>query len=197
MILWMIVQTYDKNRGSFHSMTKNIVEQGKKRGYLPLILCLNNQDNSQRPTELQNGVVIRFHNPSKKFPIFKNIIEAIARRKQIIRYLRPLEIKENDLVYANGESAWGLGKLGIKYHLRMGDVPVLHHLKNLNIAKHKVSILTRIVRWIHFHIYYLIEKKCVENAESYSVASEETMELFRKYYGCGDKPYFVPKKGGL
>jgi len=73
--------------------------------------------------------------------------------------------------------------------------PAFTFLKNMEIAKDEVSILTRIARAVHFSIQYFLERVCVKNALAFICSSHESFTLFTNYYGGKNKPYFVPHSG--
>ena len=190
--LYIVTQSFAENKGSFSGVIEDFakhISTGNK-GYEIIILCAKNNEKEKTTETLSYAKVIRF--PRVKAPFLANIVQGLYFASKVNSYLKN-RVSKDDLIFANGEAA--LGVIAHKYIVRAGDQPAFIFLKNMEIAKKQVSIVTRIARFVHVSIQYLLECVYITKAAGIVYASEETRGLFAKYYHCGNKPWFVPRSG--
>jgi glycosyltransferase involved in cell wall biosynthesis len=188
---FIISQSFQENKGSFSGFIEQTARYAHKKQYKTIIICGKREESEPDFQKLGYAEVFRF--PRSNFPFFNSVVNAVKLSKYVKRYFEKNKLDPSDIIIANGESALGLKNL--KFILRSGDQPVLAYLKNMEIAKNDVSIITRIARFAHCSFLYLIEKTYFKWPIATIYSSEETRRLFEKDYKIKDRPYFIPHSG--
>jgi glycosyltransferase involved in cell wall biosynthesis len=188
--IFIIARKFDVNGGSYAGFIENFSKHCHKQSYEVIILA-GKHDNEKEDEDLGYAKIKRFSLSKYKFPLLGMNTDYIALGRKIKEYFKKEELGKEDIILANSRAA--LGVLDKKYTLRMNQ-PAFVFLENMEIAKYKVSFVTRIARYFHFLIQSKIEKACVKNASSYVFPSLETRNLNHRYYG-NKKPYFLPEAG--
>lgn len=189
--LYIITQSFCVNKGSFSGVIERLAKHAHGKGFKVVILCGYHGQKKINFEKVSFADIIRFRVKSAK--IFGNLREAFYLSREVNKYFKNLTLDKSDLIFANGESSLGLK--GLQFHLRAGDQPSWVFLKNMEIAKKETSLVSRVARVTHTFIQYLLERQYVPAAESISFASEETCNLFKKYYNCKKIPIFIPRSG--
>jgi glycosyltransferase involved in cell wall biosynthesis len=186
--LYLISQSYKENSGSFSGFIEKVAKYANNLGYEVIIAC-GRVGNEPIKEDAGYAKIHRFQ--LYKWPIFNTIFNALVLSGSIKKYMKKQRIGKEDIIIANGEAAHGLK--GYNFILRAGDQPIPVFKKNMSIAK--VSFLSNIAREMHLNLFYLLEKNYFSEAQAYIFSSEETRQLFYKYYDSKNKPYFIPHSG--
>jgi len=188
--IYIISQSYSENKGSFSGVIEEFAKYTSLRGYKVIILCgkIKNQPKFEK---LPYAEVHRFS--TAKALTFRNVFEAFSLSKKIKKYFRKNPPSPDDLIITNGEAS--LGVINKKFLLRAGDQPAFTFLRNMELAKEEVSIVSRIARAIHLTLQFFMELFYVKKASAIIFSSEESRNLFVKHYKVESKPYFIPRSG--
>ncbi|MBN1502053.1 glycosyltransferase family 4 protein [Candidatus Woesearchaeota archaeon] len=190
--LYLICRHFTPNSGSYAGMFEQLSRYANSQGYKVVILCGQIDKKLPLRQKFPYASLKRFPIPLFKLPIMNMNKEYIFLSRKIRKYFRENPPGERDLIIVNSRAAFFLK--GYKYVLRIGQ-PALVFLKNMEIAKHHVSMLTRLARFIHFYLQHLMELRCAKNAIGYISSSLESRNHVVRSYGGKNKPYFIPHSG--
>jgi len=189
--IYLIAREFAENKGSYAGFIQEFAKYVFSQGYKVTILCCQIK-NQPKFEKLPYADVYRFTIPKVRIPMLGMNLDYLTLALHVRRYFKKNPPSSEDVIIANSRAA--LGVSNHRYVLRMGQ-PAFTFLKNMEIAKDEVSILTRIARAVHFSIQYFLERVCVKNALAFICSSHESFTLFTNYYGGKNKPYFVPHSG--
>lgn len=187
---FIITQSFSENKGSFQGFFEDLAREAYRRGYKVTILCRKINKDQKNEEQLEYAKVIRF--PFYNIRIFNMAFNEIIFSFRIRSFFKKIKLKETDIIFSNGGAS--LGVLNKSYVLRSQDQPAMTINKSLEISKNNVSFLGRLFRFLHYFIWFFLDKPIVGNAIGILFSSEESRNEFIKYYGCKEKPYFIPNK---
>jgi len=190
--IYFVARRFDENSGSYAGFIEKFSKFASKNGYKITIFCTGPNKKTKKERTAY-GTIYSFPISKIKIPLIGMNNDYLSLARHVRRFFKKRHIFHDDIIIANGRAAYGLPRKK-KYLLRMGQ-PALTFLKNMEIAKKEVSILSRIARFIHFNVQYFIEASCVKRADAFLMPSVETRNLIVNYYGGKRKPYFVPFSG--
>ncbi|MBN2251353.1 MAG: glycosyltransferase family 4 protein, partial [Candidatus Altiarchaeota archaeon] len=188
--LYIIVQTYAENRGSFYGFFEELARYASGKGYK--VIIVTGQTGGSKPAFEDLGYADIHRFSVGRPPFLGVIINAFLRARHVGGFFKKNPPEPGDIVISNWEA---LGVLNRRYSLRAGDQPALAFLRNMEIAGKESSLLSRIARFAQVILQYPIEVVCMRKADAIIYSSEENRKLFVKYYGGKDKPYFIPRSG--
>jgi len=189
--IYFLGRHFSQNSGSYEGVFENLSKFFSKR-YKIIILSVKTEKTEKKFEKLSYGKVHRFQIPKVKFPFIGMNTDYLFFSLKVKKYFKKHNVSKEDVIIANGRAA--LGVLNKKYFLRMGQ-PASTFIKNMEIAKNEVPILTRIARTIHFRFQSILEQKCVKNTQAFILPSSETRDNIISSYGGKNKPYFIPFAG--
>lgn len=183
---------FTANSGSYAGAIEEISKYAHSMDYDVNILCGQVSKSLPIKQDLGYAKIIRFQVSEKTLPLLGMNQQYIQLANQISRYLKKNPPKGADLLIANSRAA--LGFKGYRYIIRIGQ-PAFTFLKNMEIAKDKVSLITRIGRAAHFFFQSLLEKKSLFGAYGIITSSRKNKNNLNKYYPVGKIPYMIPHSG--
>ena len=189
--IYLVARHFIENSGSYAGMIEKFSKYVNSKGYDVTILC-SQLPGLKKIEKLNYARIVRFYVPKINFPLLGMNLQYIFLARGIKQYFRNNSPNKDDLIIVNTRAALGLK--GLNYFLRMGQ-PSLTFLKNMEIAKKRVSMVTRIFRYIHHKFQFHLEKKCVKNAKGFIFPSSQTRKHIMKYYNGKNKPHFIPFSG--
>ncbi|MEK6917277.1 MAG: glycosyltransferase family 4 protein [Nanoarchaeota archaeon] len=189
--IFIVVRAFQENKGSYAGVIEEISKRLSKQ-YKITILCAKTDVKERKYEKLSYAEVYRFKIWRQRIPLIGMNNDYLSLAKSVKIFFRNNPPKKEDIIIANGRAA--LGVLNSTYILRMGQ-PAFTFLKNMEIAKSEVTIVTRVARAIHFTYQHFLENKCVKNASAFIVSSDESMQEIYKKYRINDKRYILPHGG--
>ena len=188
--IFIVSQSFTENKGSFSGFIEKFAKFASNQNFKIIILCLRLK--KQKTHEKKSyAEVYRFSHI--KMPFFSQIFNAFFLAKSVKSFFKKIPPSDKDIFIANGEAA--LGVLKYPFIHRGGDQPAYTFLKNMEIAKKEVSIITRIARLMHLTFQYFLEMKFMKHSIGLIYSSKEARNNFVHYYGGKTKPYFTPHAG--
>ena len=190
--LIFVARHFTPNIGSYAGMIEEVAKYAHSKGYKVKILCAQVNKALKLNEKFNYAEIIRFPVFHFQVPLLGMNKDYILLAFQVKKYFRKYPPDRKTLILANSRAALSLS--GLPYVMRIGQ-PALVVLKNMEIAKEHVNLITRIARTRHFSFQYFLEKKCVKNAMAYIASSEESRKHNSNQYGSEGKPFFAPHSG--
>jgi glycosyltransferase involved in cell wall biosynthesis len=190
--LFVLARHFILNGGSYAGFIEEFAKYASAEGYSVKILCAKTEKNLPENENLPFAEIIRYPVPLINIPLLGSNGDYLFLSYHIKNYFKKIKLNSEDILIANTCAALGAPKH--KYVLRVGQ-PALIFLKNMEIAKKEVSIITRIARSLHYHFQYYLEKKCFENSRAIISPSLATFNHNSSYYGRTEKACFIPHSG--
>ena len=188
--MFILSQYFEEKKGSFYAFVEEFADYSSKKGYKVTVLCRKIHKSEKVKEKKSYAEIIRYN--GLKFPIFGAVLEEILFGINVWKYFKKNPLKKQDIVVANGLTP--LGILNKKYYLRTPDQPVKTLLKNMAIAKHQVTFISRLARFIQFSMFYPIDRIVIQNASGLICSSMKNRRENVKYYRVSKTPYFIPNK---
>lgn len=189
--IYLICRYFKENSGSYSGVFESFAKYVNKKGIEVVILSGHNKgDQWHKITEYAE--IQRFPLSKWKVPLLGINGDYMALSKGVKTFFKNNPILPGDIIIANGRAA--LGILDKKYILRSGQ-PAMAVLKAMEIAKNKVSIITRCARFINSIITKPLEKICYVNATAFMLPSTDTKSYINNVSKIGKRPCFIPFSG--
>jgi|GEM_PF-5044665 len=187
-----VCRHFKENTGSYAGFIEQMAKYFQKKGISVEIYCCRTNLDDDADERLPFARVIRFPVPRIHIPLLGMNLDYLCLAWNLRKYLRKHPLGTEEIVIANGRAALGLPCNS--YILRFGQ-PAQQFHKNMEIAKDRVSMISRIARTIHFWFQAIMEKKCVRNARGFIFPSEQTAFLCYDTYGKKNASQFIPQAG--
>ncbi len=188
--LYLIMQSYGENKGSFYGFAEEFAKYAMKRGYKVIIICAKQHSKEPDFEDLGYANVRRFS--LFRFPLFNTIVSELQFAKKLKQYFKKNHESPGDLILANGFTPLGIPNK--RYVLRSPDQPAITLIKSFEIAKKEASLLTRLARLVHFGLYYFFDNAVAKHACGIVYSSGMNRKECIKYYHVDKIPYLIPNK---
>ncbi|MBS3172181.1 glycosyltransferase family 4 protein [Candidatus Woesearchaeota archaeon] len=190
--IYFILYKFKENSGSYAGVFEELSKRASTKGYNVTIICSKDSNKERDFEKLSYANLIRLNVEKSKMPIIASALDFINFSSKVKRYLKKNKVSEEDIIVVNSRAAIKLKDFN--YILRMGQ-PAPVFLKNMNIAKEEISIISRMARYIHFNFLKYLEKICVKNAIALIYPSQETRNFAIQYYNNKDKSCLIWHSG--
>ncbi|MEM4346981.1 MAG: glycosyltransferase family 4 protein [Candidatus Altiarchaeota archaeon] len=165
--------------------SKNALTQGHD------IVVITSKEKNEPEREVVNDVEI-YRIPIIHSKTFRRVIEYRSFGIRAQKLLKKLKKELNfDLVL--GISFGAYAGLGHKLVYRSGSTPISLEVEMWN--RLYPSLMKRIATYVKFYPQYLLEAKCIKNANGFLCQSKGLWQEFKKEYSIENKPVHIPCTG--
>jgi|GEM_PF-4043002 len=184
----IVTQTYRTDQGSYATWVTELARYATEQGYQVTILTgAERGEDAQETTSF--GTIHRLILPRPL--LFRSIIKSVFLRNKVKRFLKDWNWKQDDIIIANGDGAWGLQH--VPFIVRAPDQPAQVLADQLACLPQRYPLLSAIARKVQQVAAHRIMTRTLANARAAIYSSHESKKLFEKYHRKLPSSSFIPR----